>query len=84
MEHCNGLTGETCEGMDTAIKYELLIKKDGEILINKAKHPLKACNVLTGETYDPKEFVCTMVFTFCPFCSGRLREDIDEEEQAMD
>lgn len=76
-EHC-------CENMDAAIRYELLIEKDGEILINKAKHPLKAGNVLTGETYDPKEFAYTMVLTFCPFCSSRLREDMDEEEQAMD
>jgi hypothetical protein len=64
-----------CDDMRAAIEYGFFVERDDEILINKAKHPLKAGNILTGETYDPKEFVYTMSLRFCPFCSARLRFD---------
>jgi len=61
-----------CENMETAIKHKFLVEKNGDILINIEKHPVKAGNVLTGETYDPKDFIMMMALEYCPFCSKLL------------
>ena len=47
-----------------------------------------AGNILTGETYDPKDFEVSYALTFevsyaltfCPFCGQRLQEDADARE----
>lgn len=64
--------GECCGDMESAITSKFLTIKNEEILFNIAKTPQSAGNVLTGETFDPKNYPYSMTLAFCCFCSSRL------------
>ncbi len=64
--------GECCDDMVSAIESKFLVIKNDEIVFNIAKTPLSAGKVITGEKYDPKNFMFTMDLKFCPFCSAKL------------
>jgi len=63
-----------CESLEEAVGLKLLIIREGELTL-KGEHPKKAGNVITGETYNPKEFIFTMVVSYCPFCGKEVKCD---------
>ncbi len=64
--------GKCCGDMESAIDSKFLTIKNEEIVFNIAKTPQTAGNVLTGETFDPKNYPYSMTLCFCCFCSSRL------------
>jgi len=58
--------------MESAITSKFLAIINGEIVFNIAKTPQSAGNVLTGETFDPKNYPYSMSLYYCPFCSYRI------------
>jgi len=66
--------GKCCDDMESAISSKFLAIKNGEIMFNIAKIPQSAGNVITGETFDPKNFPYSMSLYYCPFCSYRIQK----------
>ncbi len=64
--------GKCCEDMKRAMESKFLAIKNEEILFNIAKTPKSAGNVLTGETFDPKNYSYSMSLQYCCFCSSQL------------
>lgn len=64
--------GKCCDDMNSAIESKFLTIKNEEIVFNIAKIPQSAGNVLTGETFDPKNYPYSMSLRYCPFCRARL------------
>ncbi len=64
--------GKCCEDMKRAMESGFLAIKNEEILFNIAKTPQSAGNVLTGETFDPKNYRFSMSLQYCCFCSSQL------------
>lgn len=64
-----------CESFEEALKHGFIVVINGEPQI-KGKLPegAEVGNILTGETYDPSDFVMNMVVSFCPFCGKKLTE----------
>lgn len=74
--------GKCCDDMESAISSKFLAIKNGEIFFNLAKTPLSAGNVLTGETFDPKNYPYSMSLYYCPFCSymiGKKPKNLEDE-----
>jgi len=66
--HC-----KECDDFDQSLKYGLIMMIEDEPQIRGSlPKGSKAGNVLTGETYDPKDFILNMVIKYCPFCSKEL------------
>jgi len=64
--------GECCYEMKEAIKENFLMIKNEEIVFGNMKNPEKAGNVITGETYNPKEFFYSIKLSYCPWCKTQL------------
>lgn len=64
--------GECCGDMEQSIEMGFLTIKNEEIVFNIVKTPKSAGNVLTGETFDPKNYPISMSLQYCPFCSSQL------------
>lgn len=67
--------GKCCDDMESAISSKFLAIKNGEIVFNIAKTPRSAGNVITGETFDPKNFPYSMSLYYCPFCAYRIQKN---------
>jgi len=54
-----------------------------EILINNFIVPIEAGNFLTGDLYDPDDFISSVPLDFCPFCETPLVQfpSINEVEE---
>ncbi len=63
-----------CRSMGDAMRWGLVVIHNDEFFINIAVIPQKAGNVLTGEIYNPENFVMCPAIEFCPFCSKKLSE----------
>lgn len=64
--------GKCCDDMDSAIESKFLTIRNDEIVFNIAKTPQTAGNVLTGETFDPKNYPYSLSLQYCCFCSSKL------------
>ena len=66
--------GEECEYFEMALKLGHLTVIEGEVMITgKPPKDAEIGNVLTGEKYNPQDFVLNMAISFCPFCNKDLR-----------
>lgn len=64
---------EDCEPFEMALKLGHLTIIEGEVQITgKPPKDAEIGNVLTGEKYNPQDFVLNMAISFCPFCSKDL------------
>jgi hypothetical protein len=66
-----------CESMSDAVKWHFLEILEGEVMLprrtlTEVDPEATAGNVLSGETYDPAEFVLTLSLSLCPWCGVKL------------
>jgi len=67
-----------CIDFYDALRYGHIVVIEGEPQIKGVlPEGAKAGNVLTGEEYDPKDFVFNLVISHCPFCG----QELEAEEQ---
>lgn len=73
--------GEKCEDFRKAMDYGIIIVIDNQPQI-KGKLPeiAKAGNLITGEKYNPSDFMLNIIIKFCPFCAERIFEEKVEME----
>lgn len=64
-----------CESFNEALKFgHIIIIEDEPQIPGKLPKDAKAGNILTGEVYDPQNFILNMVINFCPFCGKQIFE----------
>jgi len=69
---------DSCHDFSDALKYGHITVIEGEPQIKGVlPEGAKAGNVITGEEYDPKDFVFNLVISHCPFCG----QELEAEEQ---
>jgi len=71
-----------CDSLERALKGGFLELDPvySELILPRQKvgEDVKISNLLTGETYDPKEFSFSFHVGYCPFCGLKL-DDFDQE-----
>ena len=73
--------GVTCEDFRRALDYGLILVIENEPQINgKMPETAKVGNLITGEKYNPSDFMLNLVIYFCPFCGERIFEKSEGDE----
>ena len=74
--------GVTCEDFQRALDYGLIVVIENEPQIKgKVPETAKVGNLLTGEKYNPSNFMLNLVIRFCPFCGENIFEEKEVNEE---
>ena len=67
---------EKCEDFRRDLDYGLIVVIEDEPQIKgRLPNTAKVGNLLTGEKYNPNDFMLNLIIRFCPFCGERIFEE---------